>query len=303
VFGHSVEELRATRVRAPRESPAATRVRRRMTPRRNVNPAEGRRYRALLALVLLILLGLMAGAIVTANGQVKAPDMHGLSRARVIAKLRALSLRAAFSNRYDQAPPGTAIAQRPAVGTRVDGGSTVRVTLSAGPRPVVVPQLVGQTSAAAAAILQGLGLVAGDTPVPAPGASPGLVVGQSPGPQAKLPPHSTVALSVAETPRWRPLTSFAGIGSGVSVPFKIRGKRWQVVSSMAYDGGCSLLFFCSGPSAQVTHVDSGANVDQFDLGEGSGRTRVFESGPGVYQIRVTPGSDTAHWSVAVDDYY
>ena len=42
---------------------------------------------------------------------------------------------------------------------------------------------------------------------------------------------------------------------------------------------------------------------QFGLGEGSAQTRVFPSGPGLYQIKVTPGSDTAQWSIHVEDYY
>jgi hypothetical protein len=29
----------------------------------------------------------------------------------------------------------------------------------------------------------------------------------------------------------------------------------------------------------------------------------MRSGPGVYEIRVTPGADTAHWSLNVEDYY
>ena len=107
----------------------------------------------------------------------------------------------------------------------------------------------------------------------------------------------------SSTPRWRPLTSFSGTGSGRSVPFQIRGARWQVVYTMGYEGTCTFLFICSGPSAQVTEPGTGANLAQFDLGEGSGQTRVFKSGAGVYQIQVTPGSDSAHWSIAVDDYY
>ncbi len=303
VFGDPVEELRATRVQGAPRRPAPTRVRRRMTPRRNVNPAEGRRYRALLACVMLLLFGLIAGAVLSANGQVKAPDLHGMGEAGVQARLRALDLRAVFGHIYASPPVGTVVAQRPAPGTRVDDGSTIGVTLSAGPAPVPVPALVGQSSAAAAATLHGLGLVAGEAPVPAPGVTPGQVVGQSPGAGTKLAPRSTVALSVAETPRWRQLTSLTGTGSGRSVPFSIEGSRWQIVYSMGYDGGCTLIFFCSGPSVQVSELRSGADVGQFGLGEGSGQTRVFKSGPGLYQITVSPGSDTAHWSIAVDDYY
>ncbi len=303
LFGDPVEQVSATRIGAPRDRLAATRVRRRMTPRRNVNPAEARRYRALFACVLLILIGLVASAVLTANGQVRAPDLHGLRKVRVIAKLRALDLHATFGKSYDPAPRGTAIAQRPAAGTRVDDGTTILVTLSRGPAPVTVPQLVGETSSNAEATLARLGLARGVTPVPAPGVSPGLVVSQTPGAAATLAAHSTVSLSVAESPRWRPLTSLAGEGNGESVPFQIRGRRWQIVYSMHYQGSCTLIIFCSGPSAQINELHTGADVSQFGLGEGSGQTRVFTSGPGLYQISVTPGSDTARWSIDVEDYY
>jgi len=297
------EELPATSAETRRDAPAATRVASRRAPRRNMNPAEGRRYRALLVLVVLLLLGLATGAVLTSSSKVRVPAVSGLTRSGVVARLRVLHLRAAFGQRYDSAPRGTAIAQQPAAGTRVQTGATMRVILSKGPAPIAVPQLVGQTSTDAQATLQRLGLGAGVTAVPAPGVSPSTVVRQSPGANADLAPHSTVGLFVAETPRWRPLTSFSGSGSGQSVPFQIRGSHWQVVYSMAYDGTCTLIFFCSGPSAQITNLNSGATVSQFDLSEGTGQTHVFKSGPGLYQVTVTPGSDTASWSVHIEDYY
>ena len=288
----------------PRRRPAPTRVRRRLTPRININPSERRRYRALLAAVLLILLAMIAVPVLAANGTVRVPQVRGLSRAAVATKARARHLRVSFSARYDPAPQGTAIAQRPVAGRTSGEGSTLRVLLSAGPRPVVVPPLMGDRSSDAQAILARLKLVAVITPVPAPGMTPGLVVAQSPAAAASRPPHTTVTLSVAEVPRWRPLTSFSGDGAGRSVAFGIRGDRWRVLYSMGWDGTCGLLgLFCSGPSAQVANPSTGATTGQFDLGSGSGQTQVFTSGPGVYQISVTPGSDNAHWSIEVEDDY
>ena len=67
--------------------------------------------------------------------------------------------------------------------------------------------------------------------------------------------------------------------------------------------GITFLLFCSGPSATVTSVTSGATVDQFDLSEGDNKTRIFDAGPGTYQITVSAGDDAARWSIKVDDYY
>jgi hypothetical protein len=72
---------------------------------------------------------------------------------------------------------------------------------------------------------------------------------------------------------------------------------------MSYVGTCTFVFFCDGPSANVVAVSSGSTVDQFGLNEGSGQAEVVNSGPGIYEIRIAPGMDSAQWSVAVQDYY
>jgi hypothetical protein len=241
-------------------------------------------------------------AVVLSGGaSVRVPSLRGLGWKAARAKLSHLHLQAQLSRRYNSAPAGEVVAQRPAARALVADGSAVHLILSAGPPPVPVPQLVGQRSVDAQAILSRLGLTATTVAVPAPGVTPGLVVQQSA--NGRVRPHSRIRLSVAETPRWRPLTSFSGAASGNSVPFRIRGTRWRIVYSMGYDGICSLVFICSGPSAQVTNVTTGAPVSHFDLNEGGGQTQVLSAGPGIYRISVSPGSDSAHWSVSVQDDY
>jgi serine/threonine-protein kinase len=287
----------------PGRAPAATRVAPRRGPRRTVNPAESRRYRALWALALLVLAGLILGAVLSAGGNARVPALAGLRQDRARAKLRHADLHPQFSRRYARAPAETVIAEHPAAGTRVSDGSTVRVVLSAGPPPVPVPQLLGQRSADAQAILSRLGLTATITAVAAPGVTPGLVVQQSPAATKDAARGSQVRLLVAETPRWRPLRSFSGDGSGQSGVFRIRGRRWRIVYTMGYDGTCNLIFFCSGPTAQITNASTGGAVDRFDLNDGDGQTRVLSAGPGVYEISVTPGSDGAHWQLQIQDDY
>ncbi|HTX33239.1 MAG TPA: protein kinase [Solirubrobacteraceae bacterium] len=290
--------------RATPPGPTGTRVAPRRSPRRDVNPPESRRYRALLAGVLLLLAGLITGAILMAGGgTARVPALRGLSQAAARTRLLRLDLKASFARHYSSAPVGTVIGQQPSPADKVSQGSTVSATLSAGPPPVPVPNVTGQSTAAAEAILSRSGLHATVAAVPAPGVAAGLVVGQSPSATTSVSQKSTVALSVAEVPRWRPLTSFSGSGSGRSVPFRIRGSRWRMVYGMNYNGMCTFIFFCSGPSATVTNVTSGATVNQFDLSQGSGQTQVFHTGPGVYQISISPGSDSAGWSIQAEDDY
>jgi hypothetical protein len=290
--------------RAP-EDMAATRVLTTTIPRRDVNLAARKRRRVGLAGGVLLLLGLAAAAIliVTAGGRVMVPDLHGSRRAGVAARLRRLDLRPSFRARYSHARAGTAIAQSPRPGTQVSDGSAVRVVLSAGPPPIPVPQLVGRSGSDALTILGGLGLRGSLTRVPAPGVDTGIVTRESPTAGSDLRSGASVVLSVAEAPRWRALTSFSGDTGAHSVVFRILGKQWRAIYSMGYQGVCTLIFFCSGPSAQVLRPATGGSVTQFDLGTGSGQTEVFSSGPGLYQIRVTPGSDTARWSMTIEDYY
>ena len=173
--------------------------------------------------------------------------------------------------------------------------------LSSGPPPVAVPRVVGISATDARTALNRIGLKVATTQVPAPGLAPGLVVKQTPAAGAELAPSGTVSLSVAEQPQWRPLTSFTGARS--SVPFRIRGTRWRIVYDMSYQGVCAFIVFCSGPSGQVADLGRGTTGDSFDLNEGSGQIRTFESGPGLYQLKISPGSDSANWSVQVQDYY
>jgi hypothetical protein len=260
-----------------------------------------------LALALLAL-GMTAAALlairaITAPAMVPVPNLRGLSGRALLTSLRRSGLHAAFSRRYAAAPVGVAVSQSPAAGSRTTSGSVVSVVLSRGAPPVEVPRLVGQSMSTARAILGSLHLSTVVQTVPAPGTSPGTVTGQRPGAGSYLAQHKTVTLLAAEVPQWRTVTSFTGTDGGASVPFRIRGERWRAVYSMSYVGTCTFILFCDGPGANVVNPSSGATVSQFGLNEGSGQTDVLNLGPGVYEVKITPGMDSAQWSMAVQDYY
>jgi hypothetical protein len=275
-----------------------------MSPRRNVNPATCRQTIAALSLALALLLAMVVAAIaLVPSGRVRVPELLGLTKRAIVVKAQHLHLRPVFTDRYDNARRGLAIRQDPRPGVWVREGSVMRIVLSEGPPPVEVPRLIGEPSTNARSILGSLGLGVSVSTVPAPGAQAGVVTGQSPAAGAYLPPHARVALSVAETPRWRPLISIVGTAGASSVPFRIRGKQWRIVYRMAYVGTCALIIFCDGPTAHVIQLSTGSTSAKFDLNDGDPQTRIVQSGSGLYQIKVTPGSDTARWSLAVQDYY
>ena len=293
---------RDTRERAGHVDP--TRRAPRMAPRRTVNPAARRRTVATFVLALGVLAGLLLAArALTAPPTEALPQLHGLNEGQVAGTLRRVHLHAAFTHAYNGAKPGTAFAQTPAAGAQVKRESTITVAISKGPRPVEVPALAGQSSTGATETLHKAGLKASVTTVPAPGTAPGVVVRQSPTPGHNLKPRDTVVLFVAEVPSWHVLTSFsANGGGGQSVPFRIQGTQWRIVYSMSYNGTCDFVLFCNGPSAQVLGLGPGTANQSFNLSSGSSKTRVFKTGPGLYQLNVNPGWDDARWSIEVQDW-
>jgi serine/threonine-protein kinase len=255
-------------------------------------------FALLAALVLLLVLDVFAPADTT------VPHLRGLPRAGVKARARRLHVSVAFSGRHSEsAVAGIAIAQSPRAGSRVGEGSTVHVTLSSGPPPVEVPGVVGETASSAGGSLAKAGLRYRARSVAAPGSKPGIVTRQSPQSGTSAPHGSTVALSVAETPRWRTLTTFSGVDDGHSVPFRIEGSQWRVTYSMSYEGSCLLLLVCFGPSAKASNLKTGQSFDGFDLSSGSSHAHVYDSGPGLYRVNVDGGEDSARWAMTVQDYY
>jgi hypothetical protein len=221
----------------------------------------------------------------------------------VEARARRLHVTPVFSSRHDETLAGIAIAQSPAAGRTVEEGSAVNVVLSSGPPPVTVPAVVGSSAGAAEAALTSAGLRYATSTVAAPGTAAGTVVRQAPSAQQSAPRGSTVALSLAETPRWRALTSFTGIDDGSSVPFRILGSRWRVSYEMNFRGTCLLLVVCGGPNAEAHNLTTGSSAGSFGLEEGEGQTHTFTSGPGLYRLTVSGGRDSASWSMTVQDYY
>jgi serine/threonine-protein kinase len=269
------------------------------TPAKTAARTYTRRRVALGVVLAAIAGGFVALWLALGAGTTTVPALSGLDHAAITDRLHHAGLHARYTRTYSSAALGTAIGQSPKPGTSVSPGTIVAVTLSAGPPPVSVPSVVGQPAATAESAIAGAKLRYGTVPVPALGATPGTVTRQSPA-GGTLPPGSTVILDVAQAPQWRPLTSFTG---AQSVPFRIRGARWRVVYNLSYTGTCTLIFFCNGPTAQVNQLPGSTQVGQFNLGSGTAQTQTFQTGPGVYQVAVSPGSDQAAYSIAVQDYY
>ena len=107
---------------------------------------------------------------------------------------------------------GNVISQSPAAGASVLPGSAVNLVISSGPPPVIVPNVVNLTQAAAEAALAAAGLTAGAITQAANDVIPaGSVISQNPAAGASVPPGTAVALTVSSGPALVNVPSVVGM--------------------------------------------------------------------------------------------
>ena len=144
------------------------------------------------------------GSIVTilvssGKPKVTVPSLVGKSRDAAVAELTRLQLEPNVVQVSSSQQANQVTAQNPKPGVVVVAGSSVRINVSSGPRPVAVPSVIGQSYDSAAAQLQSAGFTVGrvdvDSNQPA-----GQVVDQSPPGNSTASKGSSVTLSVSKGP-------------------------------------------------------------------------------------------------------
>jgi len=138
--------------------------------------------------------------LVVSAGQatVTMPDVRGATQANATAKLTNVGLKVDVGQSYSGQPVGSVVSQGPAGGATVPAGATVTISISKGPAPVTVPDLVDATRSNAQATLSEMGFVA-VVSVEASGtdvSNRGKVVHQEPDPGTSVPPGSRVRLTI-----------------------------------------------------------------------------------------------------------
>jgi beta-lactam-binding protein with PASTA domain/tRNA A-37 threonylcarbamoyl transferase component Bud32 len=127
------------------------------------------------------------------------PSVVGEKVDQALADLRQANLKWKLARVDDDAPVDEVIAQRPTGGASVAQGSTVTLRVSKGPKPVIVPNVVGSNFDSANSALLGRGFavrrrdVESDQPKD-------TVVAQSPDAGTYQGPGSTIVLSVSKGP-------------------------------------------------------------------------------------------------------
>jgi serine/threonine-protein kinase len=131
--------------------------------------------------------------------KISVPSVVGKSRDTAVKELTTRGLDATVVEVNSNRPSGIVTAQDPRPGTILVGGSSVRINVSKGPKPVAVPSVIGSSYDVAAAQLQAAGFTVGRVEVDS-GRPAGEVVSQNPPGNSTASRGSSVTLSVSKGP-------------------------------------------------------------------------------------------------------
>jgi beta-lactam-binding protein with PASTA domain/tRNA A-37 threonylcarbamoyl transferase component Bud32 len=160
-------------------------------------PGEGGRWWLWLLAVLVAGLGLAAVLLLPGTQKVGVPTVVGADQANAEAKLRQDGFRVDTVQKTAEQPAGQVIGQDPTGGTKAKKGSTVTLTVSAGPQQVAVPSVVGLTVSSARGRLEKAGLKASEREENSDTVAEGRVISVSPPEGQKVDKGSSVTLVVS----------------------------------------------------------------------------------------------------------
>jgi beta-lactam-binding protein with PASTA domain len=155
---------------------------------------------ALAMLVVALLSAFITMRLAIHGREVKVPNLTGLTLADAGKQARSRGLILHLENRFysPNTPPGHVLAQSPAPGVTVRRQWAVRVTESLGAQQVAIPDVIGQSERTASINIRRLGLELGAVAhIAAPG-PPGVVIAQTPAPNAVGVDRPRVSLLLSE---------------------------------------------------------------------------------------------------------
>ena len=141
-----------------------------------------------------------ATTIIPVVVQVAVPDVVGLTQAVADTAITNanLVLGTLSTASSSSVPSGNVISESPSAGTQVNSGSAVSLVVSSGPAPILVPNVVGSTQAAATSAITNAGLVLGTvTTASSSTVASGNVISESPSAGTQVNAGSAVNLVVS----------------------------------------------------------------------------------------------------------
>ncbi|HYY93624.1 MAG TPA: FG-GAP-like repeat-containing protein, partial [Pyrinomonadaceae bacterium] len=133
-------------------------------------------------------------------GFASVPDLAGMTQANAASSLSSALLSVGnITQQYTNAPAGTVLGQSPTAGTTLPQGESVDLTVSLGPAPVAVPNVVGNARTVALTTLSTSGFTATTTQVFSDAIPAGTVILQTPaaGTFVSPAPANPVSLTVS----------------------------------------------------------------------------------------------------------
>jgi serine/threonine-protein kinase len=165
------------------------------------------------------------------------PSVVGEKLDQALDDLRRANLKPKISRVDANAPQDEVISQRPTAGASVEQGQVVTLKVSNGPKPVIVPNVVGSNFDSASSALLGGGFavrrrdVASEQPKD-------TVIAQSPDAGTYQPPGSPITLSVSKGPTTSTVPDVTSISQSDAVAqLKASGFRVHIVSQSVSDQG------------------------------------------------------------------
>jgi eukaryotic-like serine/threonine-protein kinase len=163
------------------------------------------------------------------------PSVVGEKLDQALDDLRRANLKPKIVRADANAPEDEVISQSPTAGASVEQGQTVTLKVSNGPKPVIVPSVIGSSFDSANSALLGRGFavrrrdVESDQPKD-------TVVAQSPDAGTYQPPASTITLSVSKGPTTSTVPDVTSISQNDAVAqLKASGFRVRIVSQPVTD--------------------------------------------------------------------
>ena len=159
-------------------------------------------FGALAMLLIALVSAFIAMRLAIHGHEVKIPVLTGLTLADAGRQTSSHGLSLTLENRFysPDTPPGRVLAQSPAPGSTVRREWPVRITESLGPQQVAIPNVLGQSERTASINIRRLSLDLGVVAhIAAPGES-GIVLAQTPTPDATGVDRPRVSLLLSEVP-------------------------------------------------------------------------------------------------------
>ena len=153
-----------------------------------------------LVIAVLVAAGWLLARSAT-GGTVAAPQLVGLTQDEAAARAARAGLVVEVEQRDVDDPAGRVISQAPSAGAFLDDGGTVRLVVSRGPPPVVIPDVAGQPEEQATLTLAGAGFAVDPKRDYDEDVAAGVVIRTDPPANEKHAPESTITLVVSDGPR------------------------------------------------------------------------------------------------------